>query len=134
MVLRLSEKTLVRLTGLEPTRRIDTSTSSWPVYQFQHSRKSVPRKRLLAYYSQNFPACQPPFSHFSEKISPNRPDEEDWESLRRFARLAAKKALNLEEIPQPVQVPGENTLTHYYTPLGADGKPVSFLNSRGNKF
>ena len=32
---------LVRLTGLEPTRRIDTSTSSWPVYQFQHSRKSM---------------------------------------------------------------------------------------------
>ena len=67
---------------------------------------------------------------FSEKISPNRPDEEDWESLRRFARLAAKKALNLEEIPQPVQVPGENTLTHYYTPLGADGKPVSFLKAK----
>ena len=35
----------MRLTGLEPTRRIDTSTSSWPVYQFQHSRKHVPSKK-----------------------------------------------------------------------------------------
>ena len=35
----------MRLTGLEPTRRIDTSTSSWPVYQFQHSRKHVPPKK-----------------------------------------------------------------------------------------
>ncbi len=67
---------------------------------------------------------------FSDKISPNRPDEQDWESLRSFARLAAKKALDLEEIPQPVQVPGENILTHYYTPLGTDGKPVSFLKAK----
>ena len=35
----------MRLTGLEPTRRIDTSTSSWPVYQFQHSRKQIPSKK-----------------------------------------------------------------------------------------
>ncbi len=35
----------MRLTGLEPTRRIDTSTSSWPVYQFQHSRNYVPPKK-----------------------------------------------------------------------------------------
>ena len=35
----------MRLTGLEPTRRIDTSTSSWPVYQFQHSRKQIPPKK-----------------------------------------------------------------------------------------
>ena len=40
-----SERKLVRLTGLEPTRRIDTSTSSWPVYQFQHSRKHEPPKK-----------------------------------------------------------------------------------------
>ena len=38
----MAERKLVRLTGLEPTRRIDTSTSSWPVYQFQHSRKIKP--------------------------------------------------------------------------------------------
>ena len=36
---------MVRLTGLEPTRRYDTSTSSWPVYQFQHSRKFAPPKK-----------------------------------------------------------------------------------------
>ena len=29
---------VVRLTGLEPVRPEDTSTSSLPVYQFQHSR------------------------------------------------------------------------------------------------
>ena len=39
------ERKLVLLTGLEPTRRIDTSTSSWPVYQFQHSRKQIPPKK-----------------------------------------------------------------------------------------
>ena len=29
---------LVRMTGLEPVRPWATSTSSWPVYQFQHIR------------------------------------------------------------------------------------------------
>ena len=29
---------LVRMAGLEPARPWDTSTSSWPVYQFQHIR------------------------------------------------------------------------------------------------
>ena len=38
---------MVRLTGFEPTRRLDTSTSSWPVYQFQHSRESMPKKDCL---------------------------------------------------------------------------------------
>ena len=58
---------MVRLTGLEPTRRYDTSTSSWPVYQFQHSRKfACPRKRLLDYYSQNFSDCQHLISNFSK--------------------------------------------------------------------
>ncbi len=29
---------VVRMTGLEPVRPWATSTSSWPVYQFQHIR------------------------------------------------------------------------------------------------
>ena len=36
---------LVRLTGLEPVRPEDTSTSSLPVYQFQHSRILMVLKR-----------------------------------------------------------------------------------------
>ena len=65
---------MVRLTGLEPTRRYDTSTSSWPVYQFQHSRKfNCPRKRLLDYYSQNFPDCQHLISDFSKIPERYRP-------------------------------------------------------------
>ena len=30
---------VVRMTGLEPVRPWATSTSSWPVYQFQHIRR-----------------------------------------------------------------------------------------------
>lgn len=32
---------VVRMTGLEPVRPWATSTSSWPVYQFQHIRSYV---------------------------------------------------------------------------------------------
>ncbi len=45
---------MVRLTGFEPTRRLDTSTSSWPVYQFQHSRESMPKKDCLIIIARSF--------------------------------------------------------------------------------
>ena len=61
---------LVRLTGLEPTRRIDTSTSSWPVYQFQHSRKfAPPKKDCLIIISVQAPNVNHD-SAFFEKIFP----------------------------------------------------------------
>ena len=51
---------MVRLTGLEPTRRYDTSTSSWPVYQFQHSRKSLlPSKDCLIIIARSFFSVNP---------------------------------------------------------------------------
>ena len=59
---------LVRLTGLEPTRRIDTSTSSWPVYQFQHSRKHEPPKKdcliIIAIPRRNVNQKSRDFSNF----------------------------------------------------------------------
>ena len=58
----------MRLTGLEPTRRIDTSTSSWPVYQFQHSRKQIPPKKdcliIIAIPRRNVNQKSRDFSNF----------------------------------------------------------------------
>ena len=49
---------LVRMTGLEPVRPWATSTSSWPVYQFQHIRISPPSNGQLLHYSASKPICQ----------------------------------------------------------------------------
>ena len=54
----------MRLTGLEPTRRMDTSTSSWPVYQFQHSRKSVLLKTASPVYQRISDLSSPFFIFF----------------------------------------------------------------------
>ena len=57
---------MVRLTGLEPTRRYDTSTSSWPVYQFQHSRVIVasPKKDCLIIIAGTTPVVNTQFPFF----------------------------------------------------------------------
>ena len=41
---------LVRPTGLEPVRPADTSTSSLPVCQFQHSRTSDRSKKIFQFF------------------------------------------------------------------------------------
>ena len=67
---------------------------------------------------------------FSDVIAPGRPDKADKEILENFARKVAEKVHKLESIPQPIEVPGENPPTTYYTPLGVDGKPTMFLKAK----
>ncbi len=50
---------LVRMAGLEPARPVDTSTSSWPVYQFQHIRIYICSKNKK-YYNWQMEICQVP--------------------------------------------------------------------------
>lgn len=67
---------------------------------------------------------------FSDAISPGRPDEADWEILHRFADDVAGKVQDLTDIPEPIEVPGDNPPLTYYTPLGVDGKPAMFLKAK----
>ncbi|MBQ9989652.1 MAG: EFR1 family ferrodoxin [Lachnospiraceae bacterium] len=67
---------------------------------------------------------------FSDVIAPGRPDEADWAVLNRFAGDVASRVKALAEYPAPVEVPGDNPPTVYYTPLGVDGKPSMFLKAK----
>lgn len=89
---------------------------------------------------------------FSDQIGYGRPDSTDLEQLRAFAEQICSKLSETSEallrfdadsidsnhissgccdasIFQPVEVPGENPPTVYYTPLGVDGKPAKFLKA-----
>lgn len=67
---------------------------------------------------------------FSDAIAPGRPDEADWEILTHFASQVALKVQSLTELPEIIQVPGDNPPLKYYTPLGVDGKPTVFLKAK----
>ena len=67
---------------------------------------------------------------FSDRIASGRPDQQDWEKIREFARLTAEKISQSSMPPAPVEVPGENPPTKYYTPLGIDGQPTVFLKAK----
>ena len=63
----------MRLTGLEPTRRFDTSTSSWPVYQFQHSRRLLTlRKDCLIIIARLIGIVNHQFSFFQKNSKKGR--------------------------------------------------------------
>lgn len=67
---------------------------------------------------------------FSEVIAPGRPDETDWAVLCQFTSKVASRIQTMTEYPAPVEVPGDNPPTVYYTPLGVDGKPSMFLKAK----
>lgn len=75
---------------------------------------------------------------FSEKLATGRPNEEDFEAMRRFACRAADKAAaiadgekdGMAQIPAPVQVKGIEPVPGYYRPLQADGSPANFLKAK----
>ena len=75
---------------------------------------------------------------FSDKLAAGRPDEEDMQSMRRFADAVAAKVRGIEpggfdgmaEIPAPVRVKGEDPIPGYYRPLQADGSPANFLKAK----
>ncbi|MGN0348784.1 MAG: EFR1 family ferrodoxin [Roseburia sp.] len=68
---------------------------------------------------------------FANKLGANRPTEEDLCGLRAFAKQVADKLETEErELLQSKEVPGEEEVGAYYTPLGIDGKPTVFLKAK----
>ncbi len=79
---------------------------------------------------------------FSDDIGAGRPDKQDEEELRVFARKAAEKIREFsgeEKIVSgnkaacgvsALQITGHNPVGPYYTPLRADGQPAKFLKAK----
>ena len=79
---------------------------------------------------------------FSDDIGAGRPDKQDEEELRVFARRAAEKIKEFsgkEKIVSgnksscgvsALQITGHNPVGPYYTPLRADGQPAKFLKAK----
>lgn len=79
---------------------------------------------------------------FSDDIGTGRPDKQDEEELRVFARRAAEKIKEFfgkEKIVSgnksscgvsALQITGHNPVGPYYTPLRADGQPAKFLKAK----
>lgn len=73
-------------------------------------------------------AAVPAQHSFSPKLAPGRPTEQDLEQAAAFAAQAAEKwTAGGGALPQSA-VPGRADAP-YYTPLGADGRPVNFLRA-----
>lgn len=66
---------------------------------------------------------------FTDALGEGRPDWDDRRMLRDFAGRIAGKLRNLEEVPPPVEVPGDPAAP-YYVPKGLDGEPVKFLKAK----
>ena len=76
---------------------------------------------------------------FSDQIGHGRPDSSDFERLRIFSdQICSKLSGAVDRFSSdccavtsfsPVEVPGENPPTVYYTPLGVDGKSAKFLKA-----
>lgn len=70
---------------------------------------------------------------FFDSIGQGRPDYQDIEELRSFAKAIAEK---LKKIPDKnakilsAQIIGHNPVGAYYTPLREDGKPARFLKAK----
>ena len=70
---------------------------------------------------------------FSDKVGAGRPDMEDTQELREFAKKAAEKIRTLSSAAcgvSALQITGHNPVGSYYTPLRADGQPAKFLKAK----
>ena len=79
---------------------------------------------------------------FSDDIGAGRPDKQDEQELRVFARRAAEKIKEFSGVEKIVsgnkaacgvlalQITGHNPVGPYYTPLRADGQPAKFLKAK----
>lgn len=66
---------------------------------------------------------------FTDALGEGRPDWDDRRAIRAFAKEIAGKLRELEEVPPPVEVPGDPEAP-YYIPKGLDGEPVKFLKAK----
>lgn len=89
------------------------------------------RNELEAHGFHTIAGAGVPTEHvFSSKLAPGRPNEEDLAALEVFAGKIAEKVLAMTEVPEPIQVRGDEPVGPYYTPLGTDGKPAVFLKAK----
>lgn len=66
---------------------------------------------------------------FTDSLGEGRPDWDDKRIIRAFAGEIAGKLQGLNELPPPVEVPGDPEAP-YYIPKGLDGEPVKFLKAK----
>lgn len=66
---------------------------------------------------------------FTDDLAPGRPNEADQEEMRAFARQAARKVTEAEQVPPSPAVPGDSEAP-YYVPKGVDGAPAKFLKAK----
>ena len=66
---------------------------------------------------------------FTDELAYGRPGWSDQFEMKGFAKKIADKVSRLEEIPAPIQVPGD-AAAPYYVPKGVDGEPVQFLKAK----
>ncbi len=89
------------------------------------------RNELEAHGFHTIAGAGIPTEHvFDSSLATGRPDEADMAAIVEFARKAAKKAAEMDTIPSPVAVRGDDPVGPYYTPLGTDGKPAVFLKAK----
>lgn len=67
---------------------------------------------------------------FSDILSVGRPDKSDMDKVQEFSERLTAKVKELENIPSPISLKGNNPPKEYYTPKGLDGKPAVFLKAK----
>ena len=63
---------------------------------------------------------------FTDKLAGGRPDEEDMDSIRKFAA----ESLQAADRNDPVDIGSRGQVNPYYVPLRSDGKPAKFLKAK----
>ena len=67
---------------------------------------------------------------FSDTLGADRPNEEDFSALDRFADQLAEKISKFEIQNSQLLVPGESHPEKYYTPLKTNSAPAGFLKAK----
>ena len=89
------------------------------------------RNELESHGFHTIAAAGIPTEHvFSSVLGTGRPDESDLVDIANFGEEVARKISDMNEIPERIDVPGDDFVSIYYTPLGTDGKPAFFLKAK----
>lgn len=69
---------------------------------------------------------------FSKVIAAGRPNDQDFEDMRKFVDQVLEKTDQISNVEtlRPVTVSGADQPDKYYVPLGIDGRPAAFLKAR----
>lgn len=67
---------------------------------------------------------------FSDTLAAGRPDLSDGIKLNEFCTKIIKLIEKTKDYSRPIEVPGSNPSSVYYTPKGLDGNPTVFLKAK----